>query len=218
MYPLSRSEVTTPEKGVAYINKTGICSWRRMAKLPEFPSLEAATPWEGHEVMLKTWFWKDDLHNERQLFYGKLLEAETPSFVSLALLPVLIAAQGDNDPRTLYEQGRLSQMAFEIYEHIERKGPTPSSRLPWRSGSRQMHLVQLERRFILTKHALTGRNRGTYGYVWGKCEEAFPEAFPKAAKIGVSDARERIHAHLNAQGVILTHAETAKLFRWTELT
>ncbi len=208
--------VTTSEECVAYVNRVGICSWQQLERLPEFPSLEAVTPWARKEIHLHTWFWKDDLHIERRLYYGKLLGTESPAFVSLALLPTLIAAQGDNDPHTLFEQGRLSQMALDIYRHIDRSGPTPSNQLPWRPGSRQMHLVALERRFILTKHGLTGRTRGMYGYIWGKCEDHFPEAFTTASRLSVRNARQRVQEHLMAQGVELTLAHTAKLFRWSE--
>ena len=206
--------ITTPQECIAYVDRVGICSWRKMAKTPSFPSLEEATPWDGNMLTLQTWFWKDDLHIEKRLYYGKLLDSETPTFVSMAWLPVFIAAQGDNDPYTLYEKGRLSQMAFEIYEHIERNGPTPASRMPWRRGSHQMHLIALERCFLVTKHGLTGRTRGTYGYLWGKADTFFPEAFDTAAKINVADARERIRLHLAAYGVTLSAAETAKKFRW----
>ena len=208
--------VTTPEECIAYVNQVGICSWRRMANLPSFPSLEEATPWSGMEMTLKTWFWKDDLHIEKRLYYGKLLGAESPAFVSREWLPVFIAAQGDNDPRTLYEKGQLSQMAFGLYEHIERNGPTPASHLPWRPGSRQMHLAALERRFIITKHALTGRTRGTYGYLWGRADDFFPDAFAAASRLPVPAARAEIRERLAAQGVPLSPSEAAKLFRWTE--
>jgi hypothetical protein len=213
----TEGRVTTPDACVAFVDRVGICSWRGLDRFPNFPSLEDATPWGGSEVTLKTWFWKDDLHIARRLYYGQNLgNGGTPAFVSLALLPVLIAAAGDNDPRTLYEKGRLSQMALVLYEHIERSGPTATSLLPWRPGSRQIHLAALQQAFLITKHGLTGRTRGTYGYLWGRCEDHFPDAFAQAARIPVTDARERILTHLAGQGVRLTYEQAAKLFRWHE--
>lgn len=208
--------VTTPEGCVEYVNRVGICSWRTMERLPQFPSLEAATPWSGADVTFNTWFWKDDLHIEKRLFYGQLLGSGVTAFVSLEMLPVLISAQGDIDPRDLYEKNRLSHTALTLYEHVARSGPTATSRLPFPPGSRQMHLAALQQRFLLTKHALTGRTRGTYGYLWGLCEDFHPEAFEKAGRIGVKDARQQILTHLAAQDVELTPQQARRLFGWTE--
>jgi len=221
-YPETRPDVepvVTPEGCLEYVERVGLCSWRRQDRLPAgLPSLEEATPWSGPEVTLQTWFWKDDLHNERRLFYAPLLcPGDVPAFVSLPLLPALIAAQGDSDPRTLYERGRLAHAALTVYEHIERHGPTATNALPWPAGSRTPYLAQLQRRFLLTKHSLTGRTRGTYGYRWCLCEEAFPESFREAAGLSVPGARARVVEHLRASGAAdMTHERAARLLRWTE--
>jgi hypothetical protein len=122
--------VTTPEECVNYVERVGICTWRHHPKLPWFPSLEEETAWRGFNMTMQTWFWKDDLHIERRLYFGMLLAPDTPLFVSLALLPVLIAAQGDLDARTLHEKGLLASNALRVYEHIERSGITEPM-LPW---------------------------------------------------------------------------------------
>jgi hypothetical protein len=209
--------VTTADECAAYVDHVGLCAWRRNTKLPSLPSLEAVTAWDGDEgaLMDHTWFWKDDLHIEKRLFYGQLLFDGVPAFVSLSFLPTLIAAQGDIDPRTLYEQNRLARPALDLYEAVERNGPTASNRLPGKNaGERTRHLVPLQQRFLLTKHGLTGRTRGTYGYIWGLCDAFFPDAFRAAARISVADARAQVIAHLNAHGVELDTAQAAKLFRW----
>src|SRR5207237_2027560 len=95
--------VTTPEECVAFVERVGLCTWRHQPRFPGLPSLEMETPWRGMEVTLQTWFWKDDLHNERRLYFGMLLAPDIPVFVSLKFLPALIAAQGDIDARTLHE-------------------------------------------------------------------------------------------------------------------
>ena len=203
--------VATPEECVAYVNEVGLCAWRKGTPLP---SLEAVTPWaESGDVMLHTWFWKDDLHIEKQLYYGQLWGAGVPVFASLALLPTLIAAQGDCDPRDLYEQGRLSRVALTLYEHIERHGPTAKNRLPYPPNTSQTPpLVQLQQNFLLTKVGLTGRTRGTYGYLWGRCDTFYPDAFASAAQQTVAEARERVCAQLALPEKALTRA-----LRWREL-
>jgi hypothetical protein len=170
------------------------------------------TPW-GDQTILETWFWKDDLHIEKQLFYGLLWGAGRPVFVSLELLPALIAAQGDIDPLDLYERGRLSHTARTLYQHIEQFGPTPKNKLPYPPNTSQTPpLVQLQQQFLLTKVGLTGRTRGTYGYLWGRCDAFLPEAFEAAGKLGVAKARESIAAKLN-----LPIKTLAKGLRWPEL-
>src|SRR5690349_16498124 len=110
--------ISTPDACVDYVNRVGLCAWRGLDRYPAFPSLAEVTPWDDHEILLQTWFWKDDLHIERRLYYGQILGSGVPAFASLDFLPYLIAAQGDNDARTLYEKGRLPDNALRVYEHI----------------------------------------------------------------------------------------------------
>jgi len=209
--------VTTPEECVRYVESVGICTWRMQPKLSWMPSLEEATAWKGTDLTMQTWFWKDDLHIERRLYFGMLVAPDIPVFVSLALLPALIAAQGDIDARTLHEKGLLASNALKVYEHIERSGPTATQALPWPSGSRMLYLATLQQKFLLTKTDLTGRTRGTYGYRWDLCENVFPDSFTQAARLDVSAARDRILAHLNQNGAGVTVERATKLFRWQPL-
>jgi hypothetical protein len=163
---------------------------------------------------MQTWFWKDDLHIERRLYFGMLLAPDIPVFVSLALLPVLIAAQGDIDARTLHEKGLLPSNALRVYEHIERSGPTATQALPWPPGSRMLYLATLQQKFLLAKTDLTGRTRGTYGYRWDLAENVFPDSFTQAARLSVSAAREQVLAHLNKSAADVTMERATKLFRW----
>jgi len=206
--------VTTPEGCLRFVDQVGICTWRHQRRLPGFPSLEMATPWRDAEVTGSTWFWKDDLHIDRKLYFGMLLAPDIPVFVSLSILPALIAAQGDIDARTLFEKGQLAPNALRVYEHVERAGPTATSALPWPPGSRMLYLAALQQKFLLTKYDLTGRTRGQYGYRWCRCEAAFPESFDEAARLDVRASREKILSHLGAHGADLTRERAARLFRW----
>ena len=106
--------VTTPEECLRFVDSVELCTWRHQPRLPWFPSLEMATAWRGGDVTLQTWFWKDDLHIARRLYFGMLVVPDIPVFVSLSLLPVLIAAQGDIDARTLHEKGLLASNALKV--------------------------------------------------------------------------------------------------------
>lgn len=206
--------ITTPEECLRYVENVGICTWRSQPKLSWMPSLEEATTWKGMELTKQTWFWKDDLHIGHQLYFGMLIAPDIPVFVSLQMLPVLIAAQGDIDARTLHEKGLLPANALRVYEHVERHGPTASQALPWPSGSRMLYLATLQQKFLLAKSDLTGRTRGTYGYKWDLAENVFPDSFTQAARLSVASAREQILTHLNKNDADITLERAAKLFRW----
>ena len=208
------SNIAEPEDCLRYVDEVGFCTWRHQPKIAWLPSLELETPWRGKEMTFKTWFWKDDLHIDRRLYFGMLLAPDTPVFVSLSFLPLLIAAQGDIDARTLHEKGILQANALKVYEYVERAGPTATQALPWPPGSRMLYLAILQQKFLVTKHDLTGRTRRTYGYRWELCDKDFPESFDRAAGIAVSEARRRIVDHLRSRAPDIAEERIAKLFLW----
>jgi len=132
-----RATITTPEGCLGYVERAGLCAWRHQPKRAWLPSMELGTPWHGGEMTRQTWFWKDDLHIARRLYFGMLLAPDIPVFVSLSLLPVLIAAQGDIDARTLHEKGLPASDALRVYEYVERHGPTATQALPWSAEETQ---------------------------------------------------------------------------------
>jgi hypothetical protein len=80
-----------------------------------------------------------------------------------------------------------------------------------------LYMATLQQKFLLTKHDLTGRTRGTYGYRWCLCEDAFPQSFEEAGRLPVSSAREQVVAHLNRQGAEITLERAERLFRWQRI-
>ncbi|MBC8103518.1 MAG: hypothetical protein H7Z41_13145 [Cytophagales bacterium] len=216
--------VATPADCLAFVSDAGLCLWTKRKGWESWPSLEAASVWGADApretafngaFMEATWFWKDDLHIEKQLFYGQILGHGVAMLASLEMLPFLIAAQGDNDPRTLCERGLLPHLSLGVYEHVERNGSTASNKLPVSYKDRSRSLVPLAQRFLLTKVGLTGRTRGTYGYLWGLADAFFPDAFSAAAHLRVPEAREAILRQLETKhGILLTNAQAAKIFHW----
>jgi hypothetical protein len=206
--------VRTEEAFLDYLNTVGLCAWQRQKRFPTLSSLEEASGWSHGDLFNNTWFWKDDLHIEKKLVYGQYLAGGHPAFIASDLLPALIASQGDIDPRDLYEKNRLSRVALTLYEHVERHGDTPKNQLPYPPNTSQTPpLVQLQQLFLLTKVGLTGRTRGTYGYVWGLCATFWQTAFEAAGRLSVEEARETVASRLGR-----TSEETAPLFRWHPLS
>lgn len=173
------------------------------------------------DVMGDTWFWKDDLHIARRLFYGKWLGGNA-AFVSMRMLPALIAARGDVDPYTLHERGRLPETTLRVYEAIERDRQLSTSDLRQAAGlaataDRRLFdqaTVQLSSLFLICKTGLRGRTRGTYAYIWGLVEDFLPEVLREAAAIRPEDGAATVAARLQAGGVQMTPVRWRHLFGW----
>lgn len=195
--------ISEPDDAVAFVDAVGFCTIDRPAKYA-FPYLAAAFPGAPDGVLGRIWFWKDDLHVERRLYYTQLFGAQ-PGFIGLEWLPVCIAAFGEVADELIYS-GRISQAAREAYEILEAEGPLPSRELREKMGVEarqrsQSALLELERRFIITKTGLTGRERGTYGYILDLAERWVPDAFSQAGPLRREHALERILNRLRGWGI-----------------
>jgi len=72
----------------------------------------------------------------------------------------------------------------------------------------------LERRFIITKTGITGRERGTYGYIWDLAERWVPKAFDEAGKLGEKAGRKIIQDRFSMLGVPVDHKFEQRVMRW----
>jgi len=217
---LAPNPIRTEGDFVAFLNQVGVCLWKPAGALV-FPNMADQMDLARPEDLWDTWFWKDDLHIAHRLFYGKLL-AGRPTFVSNDLLPAVIAAQGDVDPRTLAERGLLSAEALRVYAALVRErrlSVRDLRRSAGLEGSEQKAafetaLERLSAWFQICKVGITGRTRGTYGYIWGLVEEWTPETLTAAAGLEPGDARRCVRDRLAAHGVAPTPAQWRRLFGW----
>jgi hypothetical protein len=196
-------------------------------RLP-FPNLAEAMGETATSVLDRTWFWKDDLHLARRLYYGKIIAGQ-PSFLAPDYLADFIAAlagrglEGERDVYRLYFDGQLSAEAKAIYEYLLDHGAQPTREL--RRGARlgetskklatERALVELQRRFLVCKVDLTGRTRGTYSYVWDLAERFWPQAFADARQTSPAAARSQIRGQLQSFGLAPTPQMERHLFLWT---
>jgi uncharacterized protein YcaQ len=175
-------------------------------------------------VLGRTWFWKDDLHLERRVHYGKIIKG-APSFIAPDYLPDFVAAlagrghQHERDVAYLYQEGRLSNLARLIHESLSLQPAQPSRVLRRGKGAGsgtawERALVELQRRFLICKVDLTGRTRGTYSYVWDLAERFWPDAFAEARGTAPMAARARIRARLREFGLTPSPALEDRLFLW----
>ena len=178
--------VHAPEDMVRFVEAVGCCTAQALPRFPGFPhqsavmgALAAGAP--------DPWFWKDDLHAEKRLFYTRVFGGQ-PGFVSLALLPALLATNGAVADELLFT-GALSLEAQEIYHLIAAHGPiaikdlkralTPEA---LRGATRVLH--DFDRQFIISKTGISGRERYSYGYIWDLMERWMPEMLVAADRLG----------------------------------
>lgn len=200
---------------VAFINDVGFCTISALDRWPEFPSQAVAM---GRDDALgATWFWKDDLHIQKRIYYTRLFTGK-PGFISMEYLPAFIATNGEvMDELAMY--GRIPMATQDVFRVIDEQGPISTKEIKSLLGSdgrrsASTALIDLERMFIITKTNITGRERGTYAYVWDLAERWTPEAFAEADRIGRGAAVERIEARFAELSVELDRDTRGRLLSW----
>jgi len=219
-HALGPSPVHNEDEFVAFLEAVGICLWTPHPAL-DFPNLADKMELAKPDDIWGTWFWKDDLHEARRLYYGKLLGGR-PTFVAMDMLPSVIAARGDIDPRTLHERGALTAEALRVYEALERHGELSTGDLRRAAGldgagartAYDRAVTFLGALFQICKTGITGRTRGTYGYRWGLVERWIPETLARAARIRPHDAARTVAERLRGLGVEMTPERWRRLFGW----
>ncbi len=212
------------DAALAFVDACGFCTTGPVPGI-DLPNLADALNATAFSVWYSAWGWKDDLHFDKRLYYGRLIRAQ-PTFISLDYLPDFIAALGgrgqevERDPERLYQAGRLSREAFVLYQYLVEHPEQSSRDLRARTGLRhagaaaERAVHELQRRFLICKVDLTGRTRGTYSYVWDLAERFFTDAFEQARGTAPSVARGRIRERLEGFGIKSTPALEARLFLW----
>jgi hypothetical protein len=196
---------------VPFVDAVGCCSINALERVPALPSLGAVMG-KPH-ALWDAWFWKDDLHIAKRLYYTRLF-AGRPGFIALDWLPVFIAANGAAADELILT-GALPVETVALYRLIEERGPISIRDIGRVLGKgQQAGLWELERRFIVTKTGISGRERGTYGYIWDLAERWLPDAFTAADRLREPAARTRIRDHLVALGVPVDARLRQRVLRW----
>lgn len=209
--------VRTPDDMVRFVDAVGCCTKEPLSAYPDFPHQYAALG-ELDPTVPDLWFWKDDLHTEKRLYYTRVFGGQ-PGFVSYALLPALMATNGAVADELIFN-GTLSLDAQEIYHAIETHGPIPTKNLKALLTSDAKHsadriLIDLDRKFLVTKTDITGRTRGTYSYVWDLVERFAPEVLIAADDLGRKQAEAVLREHLATFGVPSDSKFYVKVLGWT---
>ena len=171
------------------------------------------------------WGWKDELAEEKRLYYGPIL-ARKPTFVSMMILPVLYATFGragePDDHLEDVRSGRISDVGRRIIEFVTQKGESQTRRMraelgiTSKEGRKQYDkaLDEVQRLMYVARVKAVGEGREEYNYTYDLFVRRYPEVVKAAEPIASADARARILARtLDLSGGI-TEKQLAKLFDW----
>jgi len=209
-------KVCTPDDLVRFVDAMGCCAWSALAAYPDFPN-QSDVMGDVPAGTSDTWFWKDDLHIEKRLYYTRVFGGH-PGYISNALLPVFVATNGAVFDELVFN-GLLTAEAQQIYKLIEASGPIPIKELkgaltPDAKRSASRILIDLDREFLITKTGITGRTRGTYGYIWDLTERWIPDTLQAADRLGRKQGAANLRNHLSAQGIPPDSPFYARVLGW----
>jgi hypothetical protein len=173
-----------------------------------------------------TWGWKDALLGSSAWYYAKVLRKRA-TMISMALAPYFYAltenyGSPEEDYLTLYEQGRLTQEARQIYEALLQEGPldTVALRKAARLASRESDgrfnkaLTDLQVDFKISPVGVRDAGAWHYAFAYEITARHYPELPVKAHEISEREARqELLKVYFQSVGAARL-SEAVKLFGW----
>ncbi len=228
---LPELRLTTKEDAIAYVNERGfVFFWPITGIL--LPSLWTAVAGDrpvadehddpGHV----TWGWKDALLGSQAWYYAKILRKKA-TMISFDLAPHFYALSEnygsyEEDYLTLYEQGRLTMEARQVYEALLDKGPLDTIELrratrmssPTSEGRFNKALLDLQADFKILPVGVTQSGAWHYAFAYDIVARHYPGLPEQAHEIGEAQARRQLaEAYLRSVGATQP-GDLAKLFGW----
>jgi hypothetical protein len=173
-----------------------------------------------------TWGWKDSLLGKQEWYYAKVLRKRA-TMISMELAPYFYAltenyGSPDEDYLTLYEMGRLTLEARQVYEALLREGPLDSialrkaARLFSRESEGRFNkaITDLQADFKVVPVAVTNAGAWHYAFAYDVVTRHYPEIAQQARAIGEREARLELLSHYFRSVGAARPAEALKLFRW----
>lgn len=174
------------------------------------------------------WGWKDELPEEKRLYYGPIL-ARKPTFVSMRLLPVLYATFGragePDDHLEDVRSGRVSDVGRRIIEFVAQKGESQTRRMRAELGITSKEgrtqydkaLDEVQRLMYVARVKAVGEGREDYNYTYDLFVRRYPEVVKAAEPVPSADARARVLERAVGLAGALTTKQVAKLFDWGDV-
>jgi hypothetical protein len=173
------------------------------------------------------WGWKDELPEEKRLYYGKLL-VRKPTFVSMKMLPTFYATFGrageDDDHLDDVRAGRLSDIARRIIDYLAQRGETQTKRMRADLGITSQEgktdyanaVEELQRLMYVARVKAVGEGRVDYNYTYDLFVRRYPEIVKSAERISSSDAMTTLLRRLLELAGGVTTKQVKRLFDWDD--
>ena len=173
------------------------------------------------------WGWKDELPEEKRLYYGVLL-ARKPTFVSLAMLPTFYATFGragePDDHMDDVRAGRVSDVARRIIEYLAQNGETQTKRMradlgiTSKEGRTQYGkaIDDVQRLMYVARVRAVGEGREDYNYTYDLFLRRYPEIVRSAERLSSADATATLLERAIGLAGAMTEKQLARLFEWDD--
>jgi hypothetical protein len=177
-----------------------------------------------------TWGWKDQNLGGHHWYYGKVLRKKA-TMISLSLAPYFYAlsenyGSPEDDYRTLYEQGLMTQEARLVYEVLLDQGvmDTPALRRATHLSSRASEsrfnraMADLQADFKIVPVSVTQAGAWHYAFAYDIVPRHYPDIPEKAQNITERQARRELAFHyLRSLGAAQIR-DLQRLFAWRAAT
>ena len=173
------------------------------------------------------WGWKDELAEQKKLYYGMLL-ARKPTFVSLAMLPTFYATFGRageaDDHVEDVRAGRLSDVARRIIDFLAQNGETQTKRMRAELGITSKEgraaygnaIDEVQRLMYVARVRAVGERREAYNYTYDLFVHRYPETVKAAERISSGDATAALLERTLTLAGAVTQKQLLRLFDWDE--
>ncbi len=235
---LAELRLRSLREAAEFLDEVGLCLFQPNRGV-ELPSLWGATAglsgpaprWGEHDDLYdRAWYWKDNLFASGRFYYGKAL-GNYRLFISRALLPHLWALSELNyggepdDYLELYQDGKLSLGAKNVYQVLRDRGPSSTTVLRRQTGIGaessgwarfERALTELQRGLLITAVGIARDNAWQYTFKYATLLDAFPEEVAMARQLSSRQAMGHVLAHYVGLLGATTVRTAARLFNWPE--
>ncbi len=173
-----------------------------------------------------TWGWKDELLGSKHWYYAKILRKRA-TMISSSLAPCFYALSQnfgayDEDYLTLYEQGRMTMEARQVYEALLDRGILDTVELrritrmssPASESRFNRTITDLQADFKILPVGVTQSGAWHYAFAYDIVARHYPDLPEDARAISEEDARLKLLAAYARSVGAFELTSAARLFGW----